>query len=158
MTRSLIVVLAVLLFAVPGCGGDDGEAESPPATTDTAQEAPTWEGPTQADEQGSVDVDAFNSYVTSVGGDLARSPRAQAEAFPGAAFESAQKSVELEERGNQAEATVTVEGLQDDSIHSQRWELDFARTGDVWTVTSARFSQRCHEGRGHQEYSPELCL
>ncbi len=160
MSRSAVLIVAVLL-ALPGCGGDDEETDAPRDTataTTTTETAPTWNGPTLSAEGASVDVDAFNSYVSSVGGELARSPRAQAEAFPGKVGASTMKSVEAKERGDRAEATVTLEGLEDDSVRALRWELDFARTGEVWTLTSARFSQRCHEGRGHQDYSPELCI
>lgn len=48
--------------------------------------------------------------------------------------------------------------LQDDSIRAERWVLRVERTGQRWQLASARWEQRCHRGRGHQDFSPELCL
>ncbi len=155
MHRTLgIVVIASALLVFAACGSDDEDDSGGAGTTTVA----AWNGPPRAAEDGTVDVDSFNAYVDSVGGDLAESPREQAEVFPGTEREASEKVVDVDENGDSAEGTVTLEGLADDSIHSQRWQLAFERSGDSWTLTSARFSQRCHPGRGHEDFTPELCL
>ena len=67
-------------------------------------------------------------------------------------------STSSDEEGTSATATLTL-GLLDDSVRSQRYRLELSRREDgTWTIESASWAQRCHEGRGHQDFSPELCL
>lgn len=81
-------------------------------------------------------------------------------------------ATELSIRFNRAEApdgaTVTViqDGYLDDSIRDERFVLRFSRkpcddcVGGMspWWLWSFEATQRCREGRGHQEYSAEPCL
>jgi len=54
--------------------------------------------------------------------------------------------------------TVSLDGLGDDSVRGQRVTLVFEPNGSAWQLVSAKSEQRCWPGRGHQDYSPELCL
>ena len=58
-----------------------------------------------------------------------------------------------------ASASLLVDGLGDDSVRARSYELTFTRRPDgTWRIESATWAQRCHEGRGHQDLSPEPCL
>jgi hypothetical protein len=46
----------------------------------------------------------------------------------------------------------------DDSVRAKRYELDFVRAGDKVRLRAARWTQQCWPGRGHQDFSTELCV
>jgi hypothetical protein len=52
---------------------------------------------------------------------------------------------------------VTLEGLLDDSVRTERWTLEFEPDGENYVLTQATRSQRCHPGRGHQDFSSDAC-
>ena len=55
--------------------------------------------------------------------------------------------------------TVTLDGLFDDSVRAQRFVLVFQPAKDgSWRLESAVATQRCHAGRGHEDFSAELCV
>jgi len=55
--------------------------------------------------------------------------------------------------------TVTKEGLADDSVGALRYVLEFERQASgSWRLRSAAWAQRCQGGRGHQDFTPELCI
>jgi hypothetical protein len=61
--------------------------------------------------------------------------------------------------GTVARATVTNDGLPDDSVRSTRHRLVLVyRRPGMWTLRSAAQSWRCWPGRGHQGYSTGLCV
>jgi hypothetical protein len=53
---------------------------------------------------------------------------------------------------------VTLDGLADDSVRAERWILTFAESEGEYTLTSARRVQRCQRGRGHEDFSPSVCV
>ena len=61
--------------------------------------------------------------------------------------------------------TVTLDGYLDDSVRGERFELKFSRkacddcdTGmSGWWLYSLSATVRCYEGRGHTDYSAEVC-
>ena len=113
-------------------------------------------------EDGTLPVDDFNAYTESVDYPWERSISAVTEAFveagAGEAVRRTFVSTSSDEEGTSATATLTL-GLLDDSVRSQRYRLQLTRREDgTWTIESASWAQRCHEGRGHQDFSPELCL
>lgn len=61
------------------------------------------------------------------------------------------------ESPNQAMVTVTEGGLLDDSLAGYRYRFDISRQGEQWTITRAGRQFRCQQGRGHQDWSIELC-
>lgn len=143
MRYVLAAMICTLLLA--GCGSDDS---AEPAETEPAIE---WQGVAELRPgDGMLDVDGFRMYAESVD----------------AAFEREQKSL-VREYLRIEDGTLTVDGpratllrdsLEDDSVRAERWLLDVAKDGDVWTIVSARWEQRCHEQRGHQTFSAELCI
>ncbi|MEO1619662.1 MAG: hypothetical protein AAFU53_01375 [Cyanobacteria bacterium J06632_3] len=62
------------------------------------------------------------------------------------------------ESPNQAMITITQSGILDDSVGSIRYRFDISRQDDQWTITRAGRQFRCQQGRGHQDFSTELCL
>ena len=53
---------------------------------------------------------------------------------------------------------VTLDGLLDDSVRTERWTLGFEQEDKTYRLTAALREQRCQAGRGHQEFAAEPCL
>ena len=147
--RNAIVSLAALLLV--GCAGDERAAWRGPALPPAGQEE--------------VPVAPFNAYTEDANGDAwSRSPVATATRFlrldeeP----EAARTSIVVRTDGESArEATITatLSGLRDDSVQAVRYVLRLRRSDDGrWKLVSARRTQRCARGRGHQRFSSELCV
>jgi hypothetical protein len=146
MSRPALLIGVLLLV---GCAGNDEPEE--------------WAGPPRANAQGAVAVDGFNEFVEEHDPELARSPLASAETFLRAdRTEATRKELVVQsppEGGRVATVTATLEGLLDDSVRAVRYVLQFARDDDdSWRLRSARWSQRCHLNRGHQELLPKPCI
>jgi hypothetical protein len=56
-----------------------------------------------------------------------------------------------------ATATVTVQGIRDDSVRDQRHQLTFEKRDARWTIVRDLDTQRCRKGRGHQDFSSVQC-
>jgi hypothetical protein len=56
-----------------------------------------------------------------------------------------------------ATATVTVLGIRDDSVRDQRHQLTLERKDARWVIVRDLDTQRCREGRGHQDFSSLVC-
>jgi hypothetical protein len=143
--KEILVVAAACAFLLSGCGGDDS---AEPGDDGRAIE---WQGVAELrPRDGALDVEGFRTYTESVD----------------AAFERKPETL-VREYLRLTDGTLTVEGpratllrdsLEDDSVRAERWLLDVAKDGDAWTIVAARWEQRCHEQRGHQTFTPELCL
>ncbi len=111
---------------------------------------------------GTASVDEFVEYAEAVDEDWERSAAmAAAEFLRLDEREAARTSIEgtaSAEGAGPETVIVTLDGLFDDSIRAERWTLTFEPDGDTYRLTEARWAQRCQPGRGHQHYSPELCL
>lgn len=121
-----------------------------------------WRGRIRPDENGNIPVDAFNDFL----GDhpeLARSPvRATIEFMrlrdPSGLATIVRARASEPESPDAVRVTVTEDDLPDDSVRSVRYVLRFRRAGGRrWRVDSARRTQRCQRGRGHQRFSPRPC-
>jgi hypothetical protein len=160
----LPLLIAVLVLA-SGCGGEKETVTVTVTVTETTPApAPTLPPrlPFPLPEDGTLPVEDFNAYTESVDYPWERSLSALTDAYvEGGAGDTLQRSFRSrpsDEEGTSATATLTL-GLLDDSVQSQRYRLELSRReDDTWTIESASWSQRCHEGRGHQDFSPELCL
>ena len=152
MNVRALLALAGLAAALAGCGGSDEPAAGP-----------SWNGPPRASADGTISVREFNAYSEEVEGAWERSPLLSAAEFLRLADAQAATSAVVvkadPEGGNRAVVTVSLDGLLDDSVRATRYALELARARDgTWRLLSARFAQRCARGRGHQEFSPSLCL
>jgi len=64
---------------------------------------------------------------------------------------------------NQAIVTITQTGVADDSVGGIRYRAELvptqsSQTGKQWKMVWAGSQVKCHQGRGHQDWSTELCL
>ena len=143
------VLLSLVAFGLAGCGRDEGASA-------------TWAGPPAPAADGSVDVAGFDDYASQVD-----------ETWEGSATQAAGEFLRLDrktaalttttarsgpEGTGPSTVTVTLDGLADDSIRGERWELSFTPEGSTYRLSQARWAQRCRPGRGHTTYSAEPCV
>jgi hypothetical protein len=149
-----LVAVALLV----GCGSDDGDGDASPGTGTVPTTAPTaWAGPPQPAEDGTISVAGFNEYAQQELPESKRVPRELALEFLQVA--SPPYEVELETRPGGTTVTLLRDNLEDDSVRAQRYTLEFALvSGGVVNLSSARVDYQCQPNRGHQDFSPELCL
>ena len=169
--RHLPALLAALVLG--GCAGDEPSASQTvtvtTATTVTVSEtttAPpgTWDGlPEPLPPDGVLPVDAFNTFAESVDEPWERDLAATTDEFVGR-DENDAPSVSFQatsgpEGGGPANVSLLLDGLLDDSVRARRYELTLSRREDgTWRIDSVTWAQRCHDGRGHQAFTPELCV
>ena len=107
-------------------------------------------------------MDDFNAYTKRIDEPWERNVSEIVDAFVEAgAGDARSRSFQATTSGDgdTASASLTLDGLFDDSVRSRRYDFELSRRSDgTWNVDSASWAQRCHEGRGHQTFSPELCL
>lgn len=176
--RRLPALLAVLVASA--CAGDDDSAsqtvtvttastvtvtETTTETTETTAPPPSaWEGlrePLPAD--GTLQVDAFNAYAESVDEPWERDLAATVNEFVGRDRSEA-PSVSFQatsgpEGSGPTSASLLLDRLPDDSVRARRYDLTLSRRQDgTWRIDSASWAQRCQQGRGHQAFTPALCL
>jgi hypothetical protein len=148
--RALAILALLLATAVAACGGDDEDAA--PAS---------WGGLQRPyPESGELPVDEFRAYAEAVDEEWERDPVGLAQAFlrmaPAEPTSPEEPSVAFINQGPLV--TVVREGIPDDSVRAERYVLELDEDDGHWTLVSARWAQRCHDGRGHQDFSPELCV
>ena len=112
---------------------------------------------------GTLPVHEFNAYMESVDEpwerDLAGVTNAFVEAAASDATSRSFQATSAGEGSGSATASLLLDGLLDDSVRSQRYDLTFSRRQDgTWQIETAQWSQRCQQDRGHQTFSPEPCL
>jgi hypothetical protein len=139
----------VLGLAVAGCGNDiDVEL--------------VWGGPPDAGPGGAVSTQGFSSFQQEVDEDWERSPAMAAAVFLRLDERTARRiTIDAKagpEGGGDQTVVVTLDGIPDDSVRTERWTLGFVEADDgVYALTGALRELRCHEGRGHQDFAGEAC-
>ena len=147
----VVATLAVLVtvLAATGCGS-------------TKQPEQPWNGPPAAAPDGKVAVGGFADYTAGVDAAWRRSAAMAAGEFLRLDQRTASR-VTIDAKAAAGEGTgpqtvvVTLDGLPDDSVHSERWTLVFHESDSVYTLASATREQRCQPGRGHVAYAPGPC-
>ena len=155
------------MLLASGCaGGEDEAAETVTVTTATTVTVTETETETETTPvtgvpaSGRLPVDAFNEHAESVDEPWERDLTQLANRFLAPREqESGSRSVQGTSTGDSGTVSVLIDGLGDDSVRARRYELALTRREDgSWRIDSARWAQRCHEGRGHQDFSPEPCV
>jgi hypothetical protein len=144
-----VFLLLSLTLVLAGCGGGDEQSSS-------------WDGPPDAAADGTIAVDGFNAYAQDVDEPWKSSAAMSAAQFlrldqHSAASTSIEGRASPEGTGPEV-VTVTLDRLADDSIRAMRWVLSFSEENDVYMLTGAHWAQRCQQGRGHQDFTPEACV
>ena len=140
----------VVVLALAGCGNDvDVEL--------------VWGGPPDAAPGGAVSTAGFAGFQQEVDEDWERSPAMAAATFLRLDERTARRTtIDAKagaEGGGGQIVTVTLDGIADDSVRTERWTLGFEEAGDgVYALTGALRELRCHPGRGHQEFAVEACV
>jgi len=146
---ALLTAGAVLLA---GCGSDAKDEQ--PAR---------WNGPPRPDASGKVDVAPFNAFLARERPAAARAPlTAVAEFLRLDTADAGATSISSRlggEGAGPATVVATLDRLLDDSVRAQRYVLALERRADgTWRVRSAAWSQRCQQGRGHQDFTAAPCV
>jgi hypothetical protein len=155
-------VLLVALLASGCAGGDDSATETvivTTATTVTVTETTTETTTTQG-QSGTLPVAAFNARAERVDEPWERDLAKVTDEFLALGEqESGSRSFQSSSSGDSATASLLIDGLSDDSVRARSYDLTFTRRADgTWRIASARWAQRCQQGRGHQTFSPEPCV
>jgi hypothetical protein len=139
------VVIAFAVLAA-GCGGDESNA---------------WAGPPRPlPANGNLPVEEFDAYLDGVGEPLTLSRLAIATAYvlPVVGDAASMSVMQLTETTGGPPPIEVVVRLDDDSIEAQRYELAVEDTREGLRLTSGRWAQRCHAGRGHRGWSTDPCV
>lgn len=123
---------------------------------------PDWGGEVQVDvESGTVAAPGFDDFVTAEVPGWAFDPREAAVVLLDMGSQPEGRTVEVtqqEATGGQVVVTVTVANLRDDSVNAERYTITFDTAPDVpVSFVDGSYRVRCQPGRGHQDFSTELC-
>ena len=126
---------------------------------------PRWTRQPQLPEGEPISVRSFNRFLKNQKPAWASSPLLLAIEFLqlGRPEGAAQTTISVERMGGvsptSARVEVVTEGLFDDSVAAQRFELALRRTPDgTWRLKTASWAQRCQAGRGQQTFTSAYCV
>jgi hypothetical protein len=122
-----------------------------------------WAGPPDAEAGGAVSTDGFSGFQQEVDEAWERSPAMAAAEFlrldERRAVRTTIDAKAGPEGGGDQIVVVTLDGIPDDSVRTERWTLGFEEADDgVYALTGALRELRCREGRGHEEFAGEACM
>jgi hypothetical protein len=148
--RALAALALVLAALATGCGND-------------IDVGLVWGGPPDAAAGGAVSTEGFSAFQREVDEDWERSPAMAAAVFlrldERRAVRTTIDAKAGPEGGDGQTVIVTLDGIPDDSVRTERWTLGFEEGEDgVYTLTGALRELRCQEGRGHRDFAGEVCL
>lgn len=131
----------------------------------TWPDAPAWDA-----DGAMTNVDDFNAFVEAERPCYRHYPEAAAQAVLGMDPTGASPQSQFLLRygpsagSGETDVVITVESIGDDSVEATRYLLTFADemvlggTPGVHRLVAGLREFRCHEGRGHTEWGPSLCL
>jgi hypothetical protein len=146
------------------CDGEGPRRPSPPGTASPSPFALTgWDGPPSPGRNGTIDVGGFNALLDEVQPPWSLSPiRVVLEFLRVQDPQAFRTSIDLTtsaEAFDMATVRLVEDGLLDDSVRAVRYTIEMARGNDLmWRLVAASWDQRCQPRRGHQNFSPELCV
>ncbi|HSJ44806.1 MAG TPA: hypothetical protein VK923_09015 [Euzebyales bacterium] len=128
-------------------------------------DAPAWDA-----DGVMTNVDDFNAFVSAERPCYRHYPESAAQAVLGMDPTGASPQPPFVLRygpaagSGETDVVITVESIGDDSVEATRYHLTFADemvldgTPGVHRLVAGLREFRCHEGRGHTEWGPSLCL
>ena len=121
-----------------------------------------WGGPPDAEPGGAVSTQGFSGFQQEVDADWEHAPAMAAGIFlrldERKAVRTTIDAKAGPEGGGDQIVIVTLDGLADDSVRTERWTLGFEEAqGGIYALTGALRELRCHERRGHQNFAGEAC-
>jgi hypothetical protein len=128
-------------------------------------DAPAWD-----DDGAMTNVGDFNAFLIAERPCYRHYPEAAAQAVLGMDPTGASPQAQFVLRygpsagSGETDVVITVESPGDDSVEATRYHLTFADemvldgTPGVHRLLAGRREFRCHEGRGHTDWGPSLCL
>ena len=141
------LAVAFAALALAACGGDSV--------------ADRWPGPPPERADGTMDVADFAKHMADSDEQWTTSPLLAAAEFLRLDESTARTTAVVATTGPEGigptKVTATLDRLLDDSVRAKRYDLEFIRTGERIRIRSARWAQQCWPGRGHQDFSPQLC-
>ena len=121
-----------------------------------------WGGPPEPNSAGIVSTDGFAAFQGNVDEHWERSAAMAAAEFLRLDERTATRTT-IDGKGppegiGPQTVTVTLDGLADDSVRAERWNLAFEQDGETYRLTTALREQRCQPNRGHQSFSADDCI
>jgi curli biogenesis system outer membrane secretion channel CsgG len=158
--RRLLALVALPLASACSVGDDSATETVTVTVATTATVTQTTTETTAPNPSGTLPVAAFNARAERVDEPWERDLAATTDEFLGRhEQESGSRSFQSTTNGDTASASLLVDGLGDDSVRARSYNLTFTRRQDgTWRIESARWAQRCQEGRGHQAFTPAPCV
>jgi hypothetical protein len=142
--------IAASALALAGCGGSGNGSSA------------SWDGPPAPAADGSVDAQGFDDYAAGVDETWEKAPALAAGEFLRLDGRTAAVTTISARSGPEGVGptivTVMLDGVPDDSVRSERWQLAFEPSGSNYRLSRARWAQRCRAGRGHVAFSAEPCV
>ena len=122
-----------------------------------------WAGPPDAAPGGAVSAEGFAGFQQEIDEDWERSPAMAAGVFLRLDERKATRiTIDAKagpEGGGGQTVLVTLDGIPDDSVRTERWTLGFEEAEDgTYTLTGALRELRCQSGRGHEDFAGDACL
>jgi len=125
-----------------------------------------WHGVAAAQtarEQPLTEFAEFNQHVEDThrkGEGWTSSARSVALSFVGTDCDCEKRSILEQSSPGQPGTTIIItdKGLHDDSVGAERYRIVLtASAGGVWQIDRGTLAWSCRSGRGHQDFSAELC-
>jgi hypothetical protein len=119
----------------------------------------TWDGTVDIDIGGTGEI-TVTRQPTTTDETWSTDPIAIANAFSAPTEVNERRTITIDQQGEtRCSATVTTVDLFDDSVLGVRQQLDLELGGDGrFTILGGTWAQVCQPGRGHQDFTPELCI
>lgn len=137
----ILVIIIVILVGLVGYFAFIRKPEAPPVTPTPS---PTTE-----------EAELTNEIALS----LLKNDLFGGECRPeGAVYDYDSCTMNISKENNQWIVTITYDGLKDDSIKASRIRTNVTYQNGQWVKGEISRSQQCWPGRGHQDFSAELCI
>lgn len=145
------------------------EAPDPDETTTTEAPAPDADRPDYTGgfevdyDSGDVDVSSYAEFLAEHGAPSTGPEGAALEMLGDRYAESLDMGTDEQVEstladGGRTVVTVIYDGLPDDSVAAERYELVFIGEGDEMIIESGSWASRCQPDRGHQDWAIGTCL